>query len=36
MFEGWLFPVVASYLDHYVKDFQKEQVRMRARIGTTP
>jgi hypothetical protein len=25
MFEGWLYPLIASYLGHYVKGLQKEQ-----------
>ena len=27
MFEGWLYPLLASYLGHYVKGLQKDQVR---------
>jgi hypothetical protein len=27
MFEGWLYPILASYLGHYVKGLQKEQAR---------
>ena len=27
MFEGWLYPLIASYLGHYVKGLQKEQAR---------
>ena len=27
MFEGWLYPLLASYLGHYVKGLQKEQAR---------
>jgi hypothetical protein len=26
MFEGWLYPLLASYLGHYVKGLQKDQV----------
>ncbi len=28
MFEGWLYPLLASYLGHYVKGLQKEQARL--------
>jgi hypothetical protein len=36
MFEGWLYPLLASYLGHYVKGLQKEQARRarRARPDT--
>jgi hypothetical protein len=27
MFEGWLYPLLASYLSHYVVGLQKEQAR---------
>lgn len=30
MFEGWLYPLIASYLGHYVKGLQKEQARFSA------